>query len=99
MVTVIDERVDKFIEALPEADQGRISGYLYLFKEYGFNLPNKYLKKLDKNLWELRPGNVRLLLGKVKSNMIIVSAFIKKTEKTPKKEIKIAKNRLREFEQ
>jgi len=64
MDLIVDKRVNQFVEALADIDQGRIAGYLDLFRQYQFTLPSKYLKKLDKNLWELRPGNIRLLLGK-----------------------------------
>lgn len=97
MDIITDKRVEKFAESLSDIDRGRVSGYLKLFNENGFALPNKYLKKISKNLWELRPGNVRLLIGKVGAKMILVNIFIKKTQKTPKKEIETAINRLKEY--
>ena len=98
MNLIVDKRVDQFVDTLTDLDQGRITGYLDLFKQYKFTLPSKYLKKLDKNLWELRPGNIRLLLGKVGSQLIVVNCFRKKSQKTPKRELKTAKSRLGEYE-
>jgi phage-related protein len=98
MELIVDRRVDQFVETLTDIDQGRIAGYLDLFRQYQFTLPSKYLKKLDKNLWELRPGNIRLLLGKVGSRIIVVNGLKKKSQKTPKKEIETAKRRLREYQ-
>ena len=98
MNLIIDKRVDQFVDTLTDPDQGRITGYLDLFRQYQFSLPSKYLKKLDKNLWELRPGNIRLLLGKVGSQLIVVNCFRKKSQKTPKRELKTAKSRLGEYE-
>ncbi|OGY23012.1 MAG: hypothetical protein A2172_03430 [Candidatus Woykebacteria bacterium RBG_13_40_15] len=94
---MVDKRVNQFVETLADTDQGRIVGYFDLFNQYQFTLPGKYLKKLDKNLWELRPGNIRLILGKVKSRIIVVNAFKKKSQKTPKNEIETAKKRLGEY--
>jgi len=97
MQVIVDKRVDKVTITLSEMDQARIAGYVNLFKQYGFSLPNKYLKKIDKNLWELRPGNVRLLLGKIGSKITIVSCFVKKSQKTPTREIETAIKRLRVY--
>lgn len=96
MDIITDKRVGKFIANLTDIERGRVSGYLKLFKENGFALPSKYLKKIASNLWELRPGNIRLLIGKAGNQMILVHIFIKKTQKTPRKEVKTAINRLKE---
>lgn len=97
MDLIVDKRVERFVETLSDIDQGRITGYLDFFRQYQFQLPGKYLKKLDKNLWELRPGNIRLLLGKVGSRIIVVNGFKKKTQKTPAKEVETARKRLSEY--
>lgn len=97
MEIIADKRVDKFINSMSDVDRGRVSGYLELFRKNGFALPGKYLKKIAGNLWELRPGNVRLLIGKAGNQMILVHIFIKKSQKTPQKEIKTAINRLKEY--
>lgn len=100
MEIIIDERVKKFIKGLSADDQGRILRHLDFFDKYGFNLPSKYLKKLSPNLWELRPGNIRLLFGivKTRNTIVIVNGFKKKTQKTPVKEIETAKSRIKEYE-
>lgn len=95
MKVITDKRVKDFLASLSEIDQGRAQGYIELFEENGFRLPSQYLKKLESNLWELRPGSLRLLLGKGGEVMVIVNAFKKKSQKTPKQEIKTAKRRLR----
>lgn len=94
---ITDKRVKDFLASLPEIDQGRAQGYIELFERNGFGLPGQYLKKLGNNLWELRPGAIRLLLGKVGAVMIVVTGFRKKSQKTPRKEIKTAKKRLEEY--
>ena len=98
MQLVVDKRVDRVVVNLPETDQARIAGFIDLFRQYGFSLPNKYLKKLDRNLWELRPGNIRLLLGKASTQIIIANCFVKKSQKTPIREIETAKKRLKEYQ-
>src|SRR3990167_6381780 len=96
MDVITDDRVKKTLESLSSTERGRIQGYIDLFVKNKFLLRGKYLKKLKNSLWELRPANIRVLFGIVDQNMAIVNIFKKKTQKTPKQEIKIAENRLRE---
>lgn len=49
-----DPRVEKQIRLLPQKDASRVVKIAETFEEYGFTLTSKYLKKLSKNLWELR---------------------------------------------
>ncbi|MBI3289845.1 type II toxin-antitoxin system RelE/ParE family toxin [Candidatus Microgenomates bacterium] len=93
----LDKRADRVLESLSAIDKGRVRGYIKLFKENGFGVPPKYLKKIESNLWELRPGNTRILFGMVGEVAIIVNIFKKKTRKTPLKEIETARNRLKEY--
>ena len=79
---ITDERVKEFLVTISGVDQARAQGYLEMFEQNGFSLPGQYLKKLENNLWELRPGNIRLLMGKVGLNFVIVNVFKKKTQKT-----------------
>lgn len=97
MNITLDKRVGKFLKSLSEEDKGRISGYIDSLAKNGFNMTGKYLKKLGNNLWELRPGNIRVLFGLIDSDAIIVNIFRKKTQKTPKQEIDTAKRRLMEY--
>lgn len=98
MNITIDKRANKVLKSLSEEDKGRISGYINLFGENGFNMPGKYLKKLANNLWELRPGSMRVLFGVIGSEAIIINIFRKKTQKTPKQEINTATRRLKEYQ-
>lgn len=99
MEILVDKRVEKFIKKLSNVEQARVLRYLDLFKMYGFTLPGKYLKKLSSNLWELRPGDLRLLFGEStqSGNLIIVHCFKKKTQKTPQKELEVGIARLKEM--
>lgn len=100
MEIIYDFRYKKFVKGLSSIEQSRILKYQDLFADYNFKLPPKYLKKLHKDLWELRPGQIRLLLGRVKklSMIVFVHCFKKESQKTPKKDIKIGLKRLEEYE-
>lgn len=92
-----DKRIKKFLYGLPKSERSRIDKLVELFTEKGFSLSQTHLKKITKRIWELRPGNVRILLGIVEKEVIILNAFIKKTAKTPVKEIEIAERRLKDY--
>lgn len=98
MVKIINDlRVDKEIRSLSQKDQSKIVEITELFIKYGFYVKEPYLKKLIAGLWELRAGRWRLLFGIVAEGAIIVNIFLKKTQKTPKKEIETALKRLKEY--
>lgn len=97
MEVITDYRVKEFLKTLSETDQGRVQGYIELFEQNGFILPGQYLKKIEGDIWELRPGKIRLLIGKAGTRMVVVNSFKKKTQKTPRKEIDTAKKRLEEY--
>lgn len=98
MNVISDKRTEKFLENLTETDRARINRTVQFFEEEGFLLDTRYLKKLTSRIWELRPGRIRLLFGVVKGEAIVVNAFMKKTQKTPLKELKLAERRLTEYE-
>lgn len=54
MELTYDPRLDKFLRALSKKDLARIIRVAELFKKGGFSLSKLYLKKLARNLWELR---------------------------------------------
>lgn len=69
---------------------------LCLLEKYGFDVGMPYIKRIDKDIWELRPIRNRILFFAYSSNeFILLHMFMKKTNKTPKKEIEIARNRMK----
>ena len=97
MRIIKDDRVDSFLNKLSTEDNIKITKTIKLFFDYGFSLPKKYLKKLNKTIWELRVDRFRLLFGFEKDVMVIVTIFFKKTQKTPLREIKIAIKRFKQY--
>lgn len=66
--------------------------YIQLLQDNGINLPSAIAKHLDENIWELRPGNNRVLYFFFKESMfVLLHHFMKKTNKTPRREIEKAK--------
>ena len=94
------EIVREFIDSQPNKKRAKIIWMIELLKEHGKVLPKTYLKCLagSKNLWELRPGFYRIFLSFLQEkNILLIHAIIKKTQKTSKKDIRLAVKRLNEY--
>ena len=76
----------------------RILRTIDLLEEFGTTLNNDYVEHIEGKIWELRINRYRVLYfayhGK---QFILLRAFMKKTTKTPRKEIKIAQNRMDDY--
>lgn len=97
MKVIYDPRVVKFLDRLNQRDRCKVREYILLFEEYGFNLDTRYLKKVSKTVWELRPSRIRLFLYISKSQPVTVHANYKKSQKIAKKDLNIIKDRIRQY--
>src|SRR3989339_2263130 len=97
MIIEIDKRVNKLIDKLNEQDQARVLEYLDLFRKYGFSLSQKDLKKISKNIWELRPDRWRIFLLKIKPNAVAIHLMHKQSQKITIKTMKIINQRSKEY--
>lgn len=74
----------------------KINDYIEALKEYGTSLKEPYTKHIEGEIWELRPLRDRIFfVAWVNDSFVLLHHFMKKTQKTPSKEIEKAK---REFE-
>lgn len=70
----------------------QVNLYIDLLRTNGTNLSVKIAKRLDDDIWELRPGKNRVLFFYHKGDAyVLLHHFRKKTQKTPPREIKQAK--------
>jgi phage-related protein len=99
MKIIYHERVWKTISLISEEDRSVVLKVVDLLEDYGFQLSTKYLKKLNKRIWELRAKQYRLLFGVIREFAVAVNFFSKKTQKTPIKEIKLSIYRLKQYDQ
>ena len=66
--------------------------YIQLLEDHGTHLGDHITKHLEDDIWELRPGNNRVLYFYHKDNTyVLLHQFRKKTQKTPRREIEKAK--------
>jgi len=78
----------------------KIREYVKILSEYGTHVGEPYIKHLDGDIWELRPLRDRILfVGWVNGSYVLLHQFMKKTQKTPAKEINIAKQRLADLQE
>ncbi len=76
----------------------KINAYIEMLSKDGLSLSEPYIKKIDKEIWELRPLRDRILFASLYNNkFILLSIFMKKTQKTPKKEIRKARKLLEDY--
>lgn len=93
--------VQQEVLTLPEGLKARYFRLSDMMVEHGAHLPNEYTKPIRDGLFELRlsgkDGIARVmyctLIGK---RIVMLHCFIKKTQKTPKREIDTALARLKE---
>jgi phage-related protein len=82
--------------------RARLSRLSQLIEQHGLHaLPRDNLAHLEDKLWELRirgrAGIARAVcVTAAGQRVVIVRVFIKKTQKTPRAELKLARNRARE---
>lgn len=78
----------------------KINDYLEALRIHGTYLGKPYIKHLDGEIWELRPLKNRILFfGYYGNQFVLLSHFIKKTQKTPKKEIDKAKRLMQDYKE
>lgn len=92
-----------FIEALDRNAKAKIYFSLELLKEFNITLTKPHVKKIEgSELRELRilgKDSIRIFyIAVVKQKFLLLHGFIKKQQKTPKNELKIAEKRLKDYQ-
>lgn len=92
-----NEPVREWLASLPKEDKRTIGEDLKTV-EYGWPLGMPLVRKLDKDLWEVRitfnnKSIARVLFTVTKGIMVLLHGFIKKSQKTPAHDLDCAKER------
>jgi phage-related protein len=92
-----NEPVREWLKSLSKEDK-TIIGEDIKTVEYGWPLGMPLVRKMDKNLWEVRidltKNEIARILFTVSGDiMVLLHGFIKKSQQTPTKDLKIAKER------
>ena len=101
-VETLNAAVEAEIEALPNDMRARLVRLSNIIEQVGFQgLPRGAVKHLEDRLWELRitgrDGISRAIyLTAAVQRVVIVRVFVKKTQKTPPRELELARQRAKE---
>ena len=102
-VETLNATVDGEVEQLPVDLRARLVRLGSIIEAVGFDgLPADTVKHLEDKLWELRlrgkDGIARAIyVTAVRRRVVIVRVFVKKTQKTPKHELELARQRATEI--
>lgn len=94
--------VEDFLDSVNPKMRAKIFGLLGILQEKGNMLREPYSKHLDDGIFELRckfgSDITRVLyFFYYEGRIILTNGFVKKTQKTPKEEIQLAKDRRKNF--
>ncbi|MGC3986154.1 MAG: type II toxin-antitoxin system RelE/ParE family toxin [Pseudorhodoferax sp.] len=101
-IETLNAAVDSEVDQLPVDMRARLVRLGSIMEAVGFDgLPADTVKHLEDKLWELRlrgkDGIARAIyVTAVKRRVVIVRVFVKKTQKTPKHELELARQRAKE---
>jgi phage-related protein len=102
VVETLNAVVDAEIASLPKDMRARLSRISELIEAVGFqSLPHETVRHLGGKLWEIRikaaSGISRAIyVTATGRRVVIVRVFVKKTQKTPKQELELARERAKE---
>ncbi len=93
--------IKKFIDGLPKPDQARFLEVIKEIEAHGLNSSRVAFKPMEGKLWEIKfnssSSGYRIFYVLIEKDMMIwLHAFSKKTQKTPKQELELARKRLKE---
>lgn len=94
--------VEDFLNSLDVKMRAKMFGMIGLLQEKGNQLREPYSKHLDDGIFELRckvGSNITRVLYffYYEGQIVLTNGFVKKTQKTPKDEIKLAKERRADY--
>jgi phage-related protein len=102
IVETLNAVVDREVQELPTDLRARLSHIVRLIEVAGLSqLPPAYVKHLECKLWELRLSGSSgigraIYVTAVGKRVVIVRAFVKKTQKTPHGELALARERAKD---
>ncbi len=103
-VEILNQTVLKELDSLPRDMRAKLDHIIRLVEELGLHqVREPYIKPLQDKLWEMRvkgrDGIARAIYVTVTGRRIIIlHAFRKKTQKTPKAAVRMALSRMKELE-
>ena len=102
-ITFFNETIKEETLALPPKIVAKLIHIFELIELYGANLGEPFTKPLGNELFEIRAKGLEGIARSIYcyqkgKKIIILHSFVKKTQKTPKKEITLALERKKEID-
>ena len=99
IVEYLDELKEKGETSKNERiNRDKILAYIGALEQYGTRIGAPIAKHIDGSIWELRPLANRIFFFYWKDNkFVLLHHFVKKTKKTPPREITQAQAKLKDF--
>ena len=97
-IRILDASLERFIESLEKPTIAKVLRIIDLLEKFGQKLGLPHTKKISTHLFELRISGkqeIRIFYSFHKSQILLLHGFIKKSQKIPQKEIKIALQKLK----
>lgn len=87
--------VTEFIKSQPSGRQAVLVRVINLLEQYGPSLSGPHTRHVDDKVWELRAGAGRVFyFAHTGRRLILLHAYIKKSQRAPRREIETALRRL-----
>jgi len=97
-IRILDASLERFIESLEKPTIAKVLRIIDLLEKFGQKLGMPHTKKISTHLFELRISGkqeIRIFYSFHKSQILLLHGFVKKSQKIPQKEIKIALQKLK----
>ena len=94
--------VEEWLLSIPDTALAKLTRNMGLLREFNITLREPYVKPLSDKLYEIRAKDTNgiyrvIYFAHTGQKFIMVHGFTKKTQKTPLKELKLAKKRMKEM--
>jgi hypothetical protein len=99
-IIIFDPALERFIESLEKTTVARVLRSIDLLAEFGNTLGMPHSKHIKMHLFELRVHGrqeIRIFYMFSKSQAILLYGYVKKSQKTPKKELNKAFHALKQL--
>lgn len=74
--------------------------YIDRLSQFGLSMSEPHIKHIDGDIWELRPSGGRVFfVAWYNGSFVLLHYFVKKTQKTPKRELERAKKELEDMKE
>ena len=97
-IRIFDTSFKKLIKSLQKSTIAKVLRTIDLLEQFGQKLGPPHTKKISAHLFELRVSGkqeVRIFYSFHKSQILLLHGFVKKSQKIPQKEIKIARQKFK----